>query len=151
MDGGHRRINEGGTVLHGPITHPPLVGALAAAGHGSRVLVADANYPHSTGANPRAERVFLNLRPGLVTVDDVLEVLVAAVPLEAATVMVPAGGEPVPAHAGFEAILGDLDWQAVGRFEFYELCKSDAVALVIATGEQRLYANVLLTVGVRTG
>ena len=137
-------------MLHGPLTHPPLLAALAAAGHGSRVLIADGNYPHSTGVNPSAERVFLNLRPGLATVDDVLDVLVRAVPLESATVMVPPEGQTVPAHDGFREILGDLEWNEVGRFEFYDLCKTPDVAVVVATGEQRVYANVLLTIGVRT-
>ncbi len=137
-------------MLHGPLIHPPLLAALAAAGHGSRVLIADGNYPHSTGVNPSAERVFLNLRPGLATVDDVLDVLVRAVPLESATVMIPPEGQTVPAHEGFREILGDLEWNEVGRFDFYDLCKTPDVAVVVATGEQRVYANVLLTIGVRT-
>ncbi len=137
-------------MLHGPLTHPPLLAALAAAGHGSRVLIADGNYPHSTGVNPSAERVFLNLRPGLTTVDDVLDVLVRAVPLESATVMVPPEGRTIPAHDGFREILGDMEWNEVGRFEFYDLCKTTDVAVVVATGEQRVFANVLLTIGVRT-
>lgn len=137
-------------MLHGPLTHPPLLAAIAAAGHGSRILIADGNYPHSTGVNPAAERVFLNLRPGLTTVDDVLEVLVQSVPLESVAVMVPPDGQEVPAHAGFKTILGDLEWNEVGRFEFYDLCKTPDLAVVVATGEQRIYANVLLTIGVRT-
>jgi len=137
-------------VLLGPLIHPPLLAALAAAGHGSRILVADGNYPHSTGVNPAAERVHLNLRPGLATVDDVLEVLVDAVPLESVTVMVPPDEVPVPAHEGFKAILGDLEWTEVGRFDFYDMCKTPDVAVVVATGEQRIYANVLLTIGVRS-
>lgn len=137
-------------MLYGPLTHPPLLAAIAAAGHGSRILIADGNYPHSTGVNPAAERVFLNLRPGLATVDDVLSVLVEAIPLEAATVMVPPDATPVPAHEGFRAILGDLQWTEVERFAFYDLCQSADVAVLVATGEQRVYANVLLTVGVRT-
>ena len=34
------------------------------------------------------------------------------------------------------------------RFAFYDLCRDSDTALVIATGEQRIYANILLTVGV---
>lgn len=136
-------------MLNGPLIHPPLLAAIGAAGHGSRILIADGNYPHSTGVNPAAERVFLNLRPGLASVDDVLEVLVQAVPLESVAVMVPPEGAVVPAHAGFKEILGDLEWNELGRFEFYDVCKSTDVAVVVATGEQRIYANVLLTIGVR--
>jgi L-fucose mutarotase len=145
-------------VLRYTLLHPGLAGALAAAGHGSRVLLADANYPHSTGVSPGAERVHLNLRPGLLTVDQVLEVLVDAVPLESAAVMVPGGvhgdvigaGEPIPAHGGYRALLGDgVSWQELDRFAFYDAARSDDVALLVATGDQRVYANLLLTIGVR--
>jgi L-fucose mutarotase len=137
-------------MLLGPLTHPTLIGALAAAGHGSRVLIADGNYPHSTGCHERAVRIHLNLRPGLPTVDDVLGVLVQTIPIEAAAVMVPGTGDGVEAHAGFRLALPDsVSWAELGRFEFYDECKSDDVAVVIATGEERIYANLLLTIGVR--
>jgi len=137
-------------MLKGPLTHPTLIGALAAAGHGSKVVIADGNYPHSTGVREGATRVYLNLRAGLPTVDNVLEVLVQAVPIEAATVMVPATGEVVEAHAGYRLSLAeDVTWTELGRFEFYDACRSEDVAIVIATGEQRVYANLLVTIGVR--
>lgn len=137
-------------MLKGPLTHPALIGALAAAGHGSKVLIADGNYPHSTGARDGAVRIHLNLRPGLPTADDVLDVLVQTIPIEAAAVMVPGGGEKVPAHEGFRlALAKGVAWTELGRFEFYEACRTNDVAIVIATGEQRVYANILLTVGVQ--
>jgi len=37
----------------------------------------------------------------------------------------------------------------VPRFDFYDEAKSDDVCCVVATGDQRLYANLLLTIGVR--
>jgi len=146
-------------VLRYELLHPGLVAALAAAGHGSRVLLADANYPHSTGARPGAARVHLNLRPGLLTVDQVLEVLLDAVPVESAAVMVPGGvagdvvaaGEEIPAHTGYRAMLGsDVGWDELDRFAFYDAARSDDVAVLVATGDQRVYANLLLTLGVRT-
>lgn len=145
-------------MLSYDLLHPDLLRALAAAGHGSRILLADANYPHSTGAHPAATRVHLNLRPGLVTVEQVLEVLLDAVPLESATVMVPGGvagdvvaaDEAIPVHAVYRAALGDgVAWEELDRFGFYEAARGDDVALVVATGEQRVYANLLLTIGVR--
>lgn len=146
-------------MLRYELLHPGLVGALAAAGHGSRVLLADANYPHSTGARAGVERVHLNLRPGLLTVDQVLEVLLDAVPVESAAVMVPGGvegdvvaaGEEIPAHTGYRELLGpDVGWQELDRFAFYDAARSDDVAVLVATGDQRVYANLLLTLGVRT-
>ena len=55
-------------MLYGPMTHPQFLRALAAAGHGSKILLADANYPHTTGVNPRCELISLNLAPGLLDV-----------------------------------------------------------------------------------
>ena len=138
-------------MLRYTLLHPGLAAALAAAGHGSQVLLADGNYPHSTGVRAGAERVPLNLRPGLLTVGLVLEVLVEAVPVESAVVMVPPAGEPpVPAHAGYRAALGPgVAWDELDRFAFYEAARSDDVALLVATGDQRVYANLLLTIGVR--
>jgi L-fucose mutarotase len=133
------------------MTHPILIGALAAAGHGSKVLIADSNYPHSTGAREGAVRIHLNLRPGMPTVDEVLEVLAQTVPIEAAAVMVPGQGEKVPAHEGYRLALAQgLAWTELGRHEFYDACRTKDLAIVIATGEQRTYANLLLTIGVRT-
>jgi L-fucose mutarotase len=55
-------------VLRFPLIHPPLLAALGAAGHGGvargRVLLADANYSHSTNVSPAATVIHLNLRPG---------------------------------------------------------------------------------------
>ena len=77
------------------LLHPEILAALAAAGHGSRVLIADGNYALATNTSDRARRVFLNLAPDLVRVTDVLGVLAEAIPIEAAHVMVPdEGGEP---------------------------------------------------------
>jgi len=72
-----------------------------------------------------------------------------AIVIEAAQVMAPASG-PEPAIFGaFRALLPEgVTLQALGRFEFYEAARSPNVALVIATGEQRIYANILLTIGV---
>ncbi len=90
-------------VLRFPLIHPPLLAALGAAGHGGRVLLADANYSHATNAGPAAAVIYLNLRPGLVTVDQVLE--------------------------------------------FYAECRQPDLAVCVATGDDRLYANLLLTIG----
>ena len=41
-----------------------------------------------------------------------------------------------------------IELQRIERFDFYELASSPDVCLTIATGEQRIYSNLLLTVGV---
>jgi L-fucose mutarotase len=135
-------------MLKYQLIHPEILGALGGAGHGSKVLIADGNYPFSTRAHPNARRVYLNLAPGLVTVPDVLRVLVGAIPIEAAEVMGPDTGEEPSIYADFRQILPrDLPLKRLGRFEFYDAAREPDTALVIATGEQRIYANILLTVG----
>lgn len=130
------------------LLHPEILQALGAAGHGSRILIADGNYPFSTGSHPAARRVFLNLAPDLLRVTDVLAVLRAAVPIEAAHVMLPDDGAEPSIFAEFRSLLPGAELQSLGRFPFYEAARGADVALVIATGERRVYANLLLTIGV---
>jgi L-fucose mutarotase len=136
-------------MLKTTLLHPEILAALGGAGHGSKVLIADGNYPFGTGASPTAARVYLNLTPGLIDATSVLRVLVDAIPIEIAEVMLPAEGPEPAIFAEFRKALGPkLALHPLGRFEFYEAARHRDTALVIATGEQRIYANVLLTVGV---
>lgn len=135
-------------MLKGQLIHPTILEVLGTSGHGSKILIADGNYPFSTGANPAAQRVYLNLSPGKLTVTDVLAALISAVPIEAAEVMMTASGEEPPIYAEFRQLLPELKLHAHERFAFYDESKSSSVCLVVATGDQRLYANILLTIGV---
>jgi L-fucose mutarotase len=137
-------------MLKGTLIHPGLLEALGRAGHGSKILIADGNYPVATASSPRASRVFLNLSPGIVSVTDVLRVLLTAVPIEAAEVMMPPGEAPA-IFAEFSALLpAEIALQPLERFAFYAASRDDNLALAIATGEERVYANILLTIGVRS-
>jgi L-fucose mutarotase len=136
-------------MLKTPLLHPEILRALAGAGHGSRVLIADGNYPLSTGSPASAARVYLNLRPGCVTVLDVLSTLAQVIPIEAALVMSPADQPAPPIHAEIKALVGEgAEFVAKGRHEFYADARHADTTLAIATGEQRRFANVLLTIGV---
>lgn len=135
-------------MLTGKLLHPTILKVLGASGHGSGILIADGNYPFNTGSNASAERVFLNVSPGLLTVTQVLEALVSAIPIEAAHVMTPDDGSDQPIFAEFRRLLPSLELTKHMRFPFYDLARTADVALVIATGEQRVYANLLLTIGV---
>src|SRR5512143_3869849 len=104
-------------MLKTKLLHPEILAALGGAGHGSKVLIADGNFPFGTGANPAAKRVYLNLAPGLVTVTDVLKVLIEEMPTEAAEVMQPPTGEP-PIFTEFRTLLSGMDLKKLGRFEF---------------------------------
>jgi len=135
-------------MLKTRLLHPGILKALGEAGHGAQVLVADGNYPLLTRSSATARRVYLNLAPGLVTVTDVLAVLVDAIPIEAAQVMVPDTGEEPGIFSEFRELLPDIPLQASGRLPFYDAARGPDLALAIATGEQRIYANLLLTIGV---
>jgi L-fucose mutarotase len=135
-------------MLRYPLTHPQILHALARAGHGSTVLIADGNYPFSTGSYAGAEKVYLNLTRGFPTVTDVLKVLTTAIPIEAAQVMQPNEGPEPPIFNEFRELLPDLSLQPLERFSFYDTARNPNLALCIATGEQRIYANILLTIGV---
>ncbi len=135
-------------MLRSELLHPEILKALGGAGHGSRVLIADSNFPFTTGSNPNAAHVFLNLAPGLLTVTDVLGVLAKAIPVEAAHAIAPDDGPEPAIFAEYRALLPGVEIQPVGRFPFYEAARSIDTALVIATGERRTWACILLTIGV---
>jgi L-fucose mutarotase len=138
-------------VLLTELIHPELVAALAAAGHGSTVLITDGHYPGSTAVGPNATTVHLNLAPGVLDASTVLDVLLRAVPVEAAAVMVPPEGAPEPEAIGaHRARLGDVPLETVDRWAFYDLARSADVAVAVITADVRTYANVLLTLGVRS-
>jgi len=136
-------------MLKGRLLHPDLLRALAASGHGSKVLIADSNYPFETHRGPNTEVVYLNLEPGKLLVTEVLDVLAATVPIESASVMLPGDGRKPPIFGEFKAILGDgPPIEELDRSGFYEAVRSEDTCLVIATGEQRVFACILLTIGV---
>ncbi|MFI9008076.1 RbsD/FucU family protein [Actinosynnema sp. NPDC053489] len=135
-------------MLRYPLLHPPLLNALATAGHGSKVLLADANYAHRTNVHHRAEVIHLNLRPGLVSVDEVLEPVLSAIPVEAVHTMRPDDSSTPGVWADYARLLGpDLPLRPLPRQEFYAACRAPELAVCVATGDGRLYANLLLTVG----
>lgn len=85
----------------------------------------------------------------MVTVTDVLEVLKETIPVESAMVMELPSGQSAAIHETFRKLLPpEVAWTEKKRQEFYGEVKSSATALVIATGEERRFANLLLTIGV---
>jgi len=135
-------------VLTYQLLHPDILAGLAAAGHGATVLIADGNYPLVTRSHPAARRVYLNLAPDMLRVTDVLGVIAGAIPIEAAHVMVPDDGSEPGIFADFRTLLPGITLQALDRFSFYAAARGPDLALAIATGERRIYANILLTIGV---
>ena len=100
-------------LLHQKLIHPDINGIVGAAGHHSKILIADGNYPASSTLGPNAELISLNLMPGVVTCSQVLEALLSAIPIEAANTMgIPdddpyAKFGPPPVWAEYEKLISD--------------------------------------------
>ena len=58
-------------MLTTKLIHPEIMSALSYCGHGSKILIADGNYPLAEKSGD-ADKVYLGLTPGLPTVTDVL-------------------------------------------------------------------------------
>ena len=134
-----------------PILSPDLLQTLRAMGHGDEIALVDANFP----ATAMARRL---VRLDGLSVTAVLGAVLSVMPLddfvdEAAWRMEvvgdPAAEQPVFAeiraeiarHEGPKFALAALE-----RFAFYE--RAQAAYAIVATGETRLYGNVILKKGV---
>lgn len=135
-------------MLTTKLIHPQLMAALSRCGHGSKILIADGNYPLAEKSGS-AEKVYLGLMRGMPKVTDVLEAVLSVVNVERAEVMTPGEGADKPEIFGeFRKMLGQMELEPLGRYEFYDACmKEGAIVLAISTGEQRTFANLLLTIG----
>lgn len=137
-------------MINTEIIHPEILKALAGAGHGATILIADGNFPMSTGAPAGIPRVYLNFAPDLISVPDILKYIVKTVPIEAVTAPIPDDGSEPPIFPQYRELLPEgLEINKVDRFGFYDAVNQPSLALMIASGEKRPYACILLTVGVR--
>jgi len=129
--------------------NPDLIGLLAGCGHGDKVLIADGNYPLDSNTGDATAKIYLGLTHGIPLATQVLEVLGKSVAIENAEVMVPQTGDDPEIFGEFKKILPDgVKLNKLGRYEFYDACKKDDIKIAISTGEQRIFANILITVGV---
>ncbi len=129
--------------------NPDLIGLLAKCGHGDKVLIADGNYPLDSNTGDNTAKLYLGLTQGIPLVTQVLEVLEKTVSIENAEVMVPETGDDPEIFNEFKEILPEeVKINKLGRHKFYEACKKDNVKIAISTGEQRVFANILITIGV---
>ena len=126
--------------------HPEIMKVLSLCGHGDKILIADGNYPLNSKSGDAA-KVYLGLTSGKPEVTEVLKVLKGVINVEKTEVMVPDGELP-PIFEEFAQILDGMKLEKLGRYEFYDACCQPAVRLAISTGEKRLFANILLTIGV---
>ncbi|MEY2599510.1 MAG: hypothetical protein RLZZ244_1558 [Verrucomicrobiota bacterium] len=147
-------------MLKHQLLHPKITEVLARAGHHSKILIADGNYPASSKRGPQAEVVSLALSPGLVNCTQVLEALLSAVVVDGVHTMgIPPedpyamAGEP-PVWAGYREVMAragvSLELEPISKWEFYDAVNSPDHVLTIQTADQALWANVLLVMGCRT-
>jgi L-fucose mutarotase len=131
-----------------PLLTPELLHALAAMGHGERIVLVDANYPATRGqrliripgaSTPRVLRAVLSLLP----VD-------TFVPHPAAVMQVvgePGAVPPVVAEMnGILAEAGTPPALGLERHAFY--AEAESAYAIVQTGERRFYGNIRLAKGV---
>ena len=131
-----------------PVLGPDLLHALAAMGHGDRIVLVDANYPATRG------RRLIHL-PGLST-PRVLQAVLSVFPIDtfiadpcAVMQVVGEPGAMPPVVAEMNAALakhGAKPAVSLERNAFYAAAES--AYAIVQTGERRFYGNILLTKGV---
>ncbi|WP_367848486.1 RbsD/FucU family protein [Rhodoferax sp. WC2427] len=132
-----------------PLLSADLLHVLASMGHGDEIALVDANFPATTNA-----RRLVSL-PG-VDATRVLDAVLSVLPLDdfvpdaACTMQVVGDASAVPpAVQDFAATLarhGEKPPASLERFAFY--ARAAQAFAVVATGETRLYGNILLKKGV---
>ena len=136
-------------MLKTRLLHPEILEALGEAGHGAQVLIADGNYPLATRSNDAAlSRV---PQPGARHADRHRRARGARRrhPDRGGARHGPRRRQRALDLRGLpRACSPGIELERLGRFEFYDVARGPDFALAIATGEQRIYANLLLTIGV---
>lgn len=139
-------------MLYGidPILGPELLHALRAMGHGDELVIVDANFPSTSKAN-RLVRL-----DGIDAVR-VLDAVLSLMPLDdfvdcAAFTMAPVDDPksvPEVCRLFGEVVVKRAPGFAIGtleRFAFYE--RAEKTFLTVASGERRLYGNIILKKGI---
>ena len=136
------------------ILSPELLKVLCEMGHSDRIVIGDGNFPAETmGKNA------IVIRMDGHKAADILDAILHVFPLDTYTdkpvnlmEKVPGDTVETPIWDEYKEIVGRYDKRgekAVGmieRFQFYEEAKK--AYAIIATGEEALYANVMLQKGV---
>ena len=134
-----------------PLLTPDLLHVLRSMGHGDEIVIVDANYPAESGG-PRVVRL------DGVDATRVLDAVLSVMPLddfvpEAAWRMEVVGQPDAeqPIFPEFRAIIAAREGESfrlasLERFAFYERARK--AFAIVATGERRLYGNIIVKKGV---
>ena len=135
-------------MIKSKIIHPELISTLAKCGHKTKILIADSNYSFVTNSSPKAIIIYLNLSPGIINATDILDALLTEINVESAILMdTPADFNPEIYQEYKDRLSSEVEFTSLERYAFYNTAKSDDLLLVIASGEKRRFANIILTVG----
>lgn len=131
------------------IVSPTLLKVLCEMGHGDEIVIADANFPSETNG----KRV---VRADGLGGKEILDAVLSLIPLDTYAeenfmLMATVQGDPTPEiWADYYEIADKHDdnrrTKQLERFEFYDRAKN--AYAVIATGEEAIYANIILKKGV---
>ncbi len=134
-----------------PLLGPELLATLRSMGHGDEIALVDANFPARSSGVPV-------IRLDGVSTTRALQAVLSVMPLddfvpEAAWRMAAVEGEAaeLPIFAEFREVLAchagaGMRLAVLERFAFYE--RTRKAFAVVATGETRLYGNLLLKKGI---
>jgi len=127
-----------------PLLHGDILKLLDEMGHSDRIAIVDANFPaHRVG-----KRVIET--PG-VDIVSMLQAVRSIMPLDSSLppVLMQSGGDEIPqVQREILSACQETKYELVERWEYYNIT-AEAYA-VIATGEARLWANVILAKGIPT-
>ena len=136
-------------MLKTAIIHPTILEALGRSGHFSQVVIADGNFPVGSMTGPNSTTVHLNFRPGMLDALTVLEGILEVCPIQGAIVMEKPAEANALIHDSYKNLLGNnVTWDTMERWSFYDKIRNPNTTLIIQTGEQRRFANLILIVGV---
>ena len=134
------------------IVSPSLLKILCEMGHGDEILIADGNFPSEN----YGKRV---VRADGIGGAEMLDAVLSLIPLDTYAnenfmLMQTSNGDPMPAiWKEYDTIAENWDKNVrkaeIERYAFYERAKN--AYAIIATGEQAIYANILLKKGVVKG
>jgi L-fucose mutarotase len=134
-----------------PLLSPDLLQALQAMGHGDEIAIVDANYPAESAGPPV-------IRADGISATAILDAILSLLPLddfvpEACWHMevVGSAGPDQPIFGEFREVIARREsarfkLASLERFKFYE--RANSAFCMVATGERRLYGNIILKKGV---
>ncbi len=133
------------------VISPELIKILMEMGHGDEICIADGNFP----AHRYGKRI---IRMDGHGVSDILKAILEFFPLdtdmEKSVILMDCGSKDLPViWETFRSVIlvseessAFSEFELIERFEFYD--RAGSCFAVIATGEQALYANIILRKGV---